>query len=913
MSVNFRASMTADGTTITPSLKEQGQSKKELLEKLAVQTLGLVIDKSDEKFVPEKMDALQKKLFTEKILEAFKEILEEEKLQFSHGDKQGVIQYVFDEIFGYGPINALIQDPGVSEIMVNGYDNIYVERQGKLEKTEITFRDNAHVSHTINKIINPLGRRVDESCPTVDARLPDGSRVNAIIAPLALRGPCVTIRKFSADPYTVENLINFGSLTREMAAFLSSAVRARENIIVSGGTGSGKTTTLNVISGFIPETERIVTIEDTAELQLHQDNLVPLESRPANMEGKGEFTIRELVMNSLRMRPDRIVVGEVRGGEALDMLQAMNTGHDGSISTLHANSPRDALARLETMVLMAGLELPLRAIREQINSAVGLIVHQARFNDGSRKITHISEVTGLEGDTVKLQDIFIYKQESLDGEGRVQGSHVPTGFMPLCLEKMRAFGEHFEMEAVPGFAAAAAPVPAAEATSPECVCMTEEEENIPLLQSGENDLIEIEKGEAETSAPAAKDGPLEKKDDVPDSPAPVSCHDESLSQSFPGKSEAELASPIYLKTEAPARGEIGEEISFSIYLVNRGKKNLENINLTDELLSWKSRIDILAPGESREFETEYIIPGDRGSCLKGTTVVRAESMGGEKVETGFDYSVQVLAPQVEIVVQNPAEGISGDTVSLAFTVTNSSIEVDLVNLQISDPSLDWSEQLELLPARESGFFQVQYQLPRDSGEAGSVVSVFAESRFGQAAMARQEWSFPVMDGAPNGGAAAPDNGAHLTLVKTDSVTGQPCRTLLEENSEAARDLAMPLVEEEMNGETPSHAQDINKNTRKALSVPAGMHGFAIPVNATTDLCKFMQPGDRVDVLAVSPAPEGNPVCSTLENAFLLAIEEPTNGKTSATVMLAVTLPQLQTLACALPGGTFHLLLRPQGG
>jgi len=426
--------------------KEQGANKKKELEELAAETLRRVIDSMDEKIELDKLDSFQKRQFTEQIYDTLMELLEERGRHLSQGDKQKVIQHVLDEIFGYGPLNSLLNDPAVTEIMVNGCDNVYVEKNGKIIKTDITFRDNEHVMHAINKIIMPLGRRIDESSPAVDARLPDGSRLNAIIPPLSLKGPSLTIRKFSAEPFTVEDLIQMGTLTREMAMFLKACVRARINMIVSGGTGSGKTTTLNVLSSFIPETERIVTIEDTAELQLRQEHVVTLESRPANSEGRGEFTIRDLVINSLRMRPDRIVIGEVRGGEALDMLQAMNTGHDGSISTLHANNPKDALSRLETMALMAGMELPLKAVREQISSAIELIVHQTRFSDGSRKITQISEVAGIKDDSIILQDIFIFQQSGLDERGNVLGTHKITGIVPRCLEKIKACGEFLKAE-----------------------------------------------------------------------------------------------------------------------------------------------------------------------------------------------------------------------------------------------------------------------------------------------------------------------------------------------------------------------------------------------------------------------------------------------------------------------------------
>jgi pilus assembly protein CpaF len=324
--------------------------------------------------------------------------------------------------------------------MVNSPDQVYVERKGKLVLTDVRFRDDAHVMHVIEKIVAPLGRRIDESSPMVDARLPDGSRVNAIIPPLALKGPCITIRKFAKDPLRVDNLLAFGTLSEEMAELLNACVAGKLNIVVSGGTGSGKTTTLNILSSFIPSDERIVTVEDAAELQLRQDHVVTLETRPANIEGKGAITMRDLVRNSLRMRPDRIVVGEVRSGEALDMLQAMNTGHDGSLTTGHANTPRDMLSRLETMVLMAGMDLPVRAIREQIASAIDVIVQQSRLRDGSRKITHITEVQGMEGEVVTLQDIFIFDSTGKDENGKIIGQFKPTGIRPKFLEKVAANG-----------------------------------------------------------------------------------------------------------------------------------------------------------------------------------------------------------------------------------------------------------------------------------------------------------------------------------------------------------------------------------------------------------------------------------------------------------------------------------------
>ncbi|MDV3429332.1 MAG: CpaF family protein [Bacillota bacterium] len=409
------------------------------LQKLADEALNKIIDSTD--INPEKTDSLQKKNILDETLGTINEILDKNKTHLSLGDKQKTAYYVMDEIFGYGPITKLLNDPTVSEVMVNGADNVYVEKAGKIERTEITFRDDRHVMNTIEKIITPLGRRVDESSPMVDARLPDGSRVNIIIPPLAIKGPTITIRKFAADPFTLEDLISFGTLNHDMSTFLRACVRGKINIVVSGGTGSGKTTLLNVISSFIPHNERIITIEDAAELQLQQKHVVTLESRPANIEGKGKINVRDLVVNSLRMRPDRIIVGEVRSAEALDMLQAMNTGHDGSITTVHANSPRDTLSRLETMVMMSEMELPSRAIREQISSAINMVIHVARFLDGTRKIVNISEITGMEGETITLQDIFVYKQEGFNERGQVTGKHIPTGIVPGFIKKIKARGE----------------------------------------------------------------------------------------------------------------------------------------------------------------------------------------------------------------------------------------------------------------------------------------------------------------------------------------------------------------------------------------------------------------------------------------------------------------------------------------
>lgn len=362
------------------------------------------------------------------------------------GDRERLVDELISEIMGLGPIEPFLQDSSVSEVMVNGPDSIYIERSGHLIKTETRFRNAEHLMHIIDRIVSAVGRRVDESSPMVDARLLDGSRVNVIIPPLSLIGPCLTIRKFSRDVLTVDKMIEFGSFDERMAQFLEACVRGRLNVVVSGGTGSGKTTLLNVLSSYVPESERIVTLEDSAELQLHQDNLVTLETRPANIEGEGEISMRDLVRNALRMRPDRIIVGEVRTGEALDMLQAMNTGHDGSMTTAHANSARDLLSRLETMVLMSGMELPLRAIRSQIASAVDIVVQIARMRDGSRKIINISEVTGMEGDIITMQDLFRFEQQGIDSDGRLRGEFVSEGLRPLCSEKLELNGIHLPID-----------------------------------------------------------------------------------------------------------------------------------------------------------------------------------------------------------------------------------------------------------------------------------------------------------------------------------------------------------------------------------------------------------------------------------------------------------------------------------
>jgi pilus assembly protein CpaF len=375
------------------------------------------------------------------IQDGFEQILSEENIVLSRPERARLFEKIAAEILGFGPIQPLLEDETITEIMINGPKNIYVERKGKITRVPLSFENNSHLMRIIERIVAPLGRRIDESSPLVDARLPDGSRVNAVIPPISLIGPCLTIRKFSKNPISIEQLINYGSISPECVEFLRACVLGRLNIIISGGTGSGKTTLLNVLSGFIPSDERIVTVENAAELQLRQEHVVTLESRPANIEGKGEITIRQLVINSLRMRPDRIIVGEIRDEAALDMLQAMNTGHEGSMTTAHSNSPRDTLARLEVMTLMAGMDLPIRAIREQISSALNLVVHQERIRDGTRKVTQISEVTGMEGDVITMTDLFIFEQTGIE-EGNVIGRLRPTGLRPRFMDKIESYGIH---------------------------------------------------------------------------------------------------------------------------------------------------------------------------------------------------------------------------------------------------------------------------------------------------------------------------------------------------------------------------------------------------------------------------------------------------------------------------------------
>jgi pilus assembly protein CpaF len=375
------------------------------------------------------------------IQDLFEQILAEESIPLSRPEKHRLFEQIAAEILGFGPLQPLLEDEDVTEIMVNGAKNIYVERAGKLSRVPVSFESDDHVMRIIDRIVAPLGRRVDESSPYVDARLPDGSRVNAVIPPISLVGPTLTIRIFAKNPITVQQYIDYGTVSPEGMQFMKACVESRLNVVISGGTGSGKTTLLNILSGFIPDGERIITIENAAELQLRQEHLVTLESRPPNIEGRGEVTIQQLVINSLRMRPDRIVVGEVRDGAALDMLQAMNTGHDGSMTTAHSNSPRDSLARLETMVLMAGYDLPTRAIREQIASAVDLIVHIERMRDGTRKVVNVSEVAGMEGDVITLTDLFVFEQTGYE-DSKVVGRYRPTGLRPKFMDKIEAEGIH---------------------------------------------------------------------------------------------------------------------------------------------------------------------------------------------------------------------------------------------------------------------------------------------------------------------------------------------------------------------------------------------------------------------------------------------------------------------------------------
>ena len=387
-----------------------------------------------------KIELLPPDLLQAQIRRIVEGLLEVEATPLNRQEREQIVMEIFHETFGLGPLEPLMRDPTVSDILVNGARRVYVERRGRLERTDVVFRDDAHLLQIIERIVSRVGRRVDESSPMVDARLPDGSRVNAIIAPLALDGPLLSIRRFAVDPYTMPDLLRFGTFTPALSEIITAAVRARLNILIAGGTGTGKTTLLNVLSNAIPNGERIVTIEDSAELQLQQEHVARLETRPPNLEGSGAVTQRDLMRNALRMRPDRIVVGEVRGPEVLDMLQAMNTGHDGSISTVHANSARDAVARLETMVLLSGIAPPVRAIREYIASALDIVIHLARLSDGTRKVLRLTEITGLEEDVITTQDIFVFEQQGLDADGRVVGFHRATGLRPRFAERLQQSG-----------------------------------------------------------------------------------------------------------------------------------------------------------------------------------------------------------------------------------------------------------------------------------------------------------------------------------------------------------------------------------------------------------------------------------------------------------------------------------------
>ena len=411
-------------------------SKEPSFEELKQRIHGKLVDKLD----LSKVGQLAGDVLRREIRLVVEHLCDSENTMLNRSERERLIDEVLDETFGLGPLEALLKDPAISDILINGPKNVYVERRGKLEKTTVTFRDNEHLLQIIDRIISKVGRRVDETCPMVDARMPDGSRFNAIIPPLALDGPAVSIRRFGRNPLKLEDLLNLKAFTPEMVMLLEGAIKARLNVVISGGTGSGKTTLLNTLSSFIPNNERIVTIEDAAELQLQQEHVVRLETRPANIEGKGAITATDLVRNALRMRPERIIIGECRGPETLDMLQAMNTGHEGSMTTLHANAPRDAIARMETMIMMAGFELPLKAMRTQIAGAVNLILQANRLQGGVRRITHITEVVGMEQDTVVMQDIFRYEQEGIDESGRSYGKFLSTGIRPTFMPRLEARG-----------------------------------------------------------------------------------------------------------------------------------------------------------------------------------------------------------------------------------------------------------------------------------------------------------------------------------------------------------------------------------------------------------------------------------------------------------------------------------------
>jgi len=423
-------------SALKPAAARPGDSKEKGFEELKQRIHSKLVDKLDMSRVGD----LQGDVLRREIRLVIEHLCDTEDTLLNRNERERLIDEVLDETFGLGPLEILLKDPTISDILINGPKNVYVERRGKMEKTSVTFRDNPHLLQIIDRIVSKVGRRVDETCPMVDARMFDGSRFNAIIPPLALDGPCVSIRRFGSNPLKLEDLLNFKAFTPEMVMLLEGAIKARLNIVISGGTGSGKTTLLNTLSSFIPNNERIVTIEDAAELQLQQDHVVRLETRPANIEGKGYVCATDLVKNALRMRPERIIIGECRGAEALDMLQAMNTGHEGSMTTLHANTPRDAIARLETMIMMAGFELPLKAMRAQIVSAIDLLVQTNRLQGGCRKITHISEIVGLEQDTVVMQDIYKFEQDGVDENGRAHGRFIATGIRPTFMPRLESSG-----------------------------------------------------------------------------------------------------------------------------------------------------------------------------------------------------------------------------------------------------------------------------------------------------------------------------------------------------------------------------------------------------------------------------------------------------------------------------------------
>ena len=437
---SWQAKTPADGSSEGPSDKKyqrRGQSA-DAVDELKITLHQRLIEELD----PAKLRGLEPERAREAVVVAARALISQEMPGIVGSVRDDLVAAVADEVLGLGPLEGLINEPSVSEIMVNAPDEVFYEKEGRLYLSSVRFRDEAHIMRIIERIVAPLGRRVDESSPMVDARLPDGSRVNVILPPVAPKSPTITIRKFQADKMTIEDLIQLNSLTREVAEFLRACVLVRLNIIISGGTGTGKTTMLNALSSFIPDTERIVTIEDPTELRLQQGHVVSLEARPASLEGKGEVTMRDLVRNSLRMRPDRSIVGEVRGPEAFDMMQAMNTGHEGSLGTVHANTPRDALARIENMILMAGLDLPMRAIREQIASAIHLVIQIARLADGTRRITKVSEISGMEGEVVTMQDLFSFEQTGVDSDGRVVGEFRPTGIRPSFASKFEIAGVH---------------------------------------------------------------------------------------------------------------------------------------------------------------------------------------------------------------------------------------------------------------------------------------------------------------------------------------------------------------------------------------------------------------------------------------------------------------------------------------